>query len=364
MGVIINIGESLERSAFNILVEPIKMLLENEKEHFEKQSLLSEIYIIRKTDRYQEEFRSSTAMDGFSPTEDLEVAGINDFDEGYGKIFNNQIWTNSFVISKQTLEDKQDMTVNAKTVGFIKSYGRTRERFGFGMLSGALIGSLNFDGKKVFDCKGGDTVDGTIAGAKQVYFHETHKSPVVGVADQSNKFYCSIDLTAAKAHEKLLSVIGQVETLMGNYTDYKGNPVVVNPTKLLIPNHYKLKDVLTTALKTQYTSTMGDNGVNIQFGNWNILTSVYLNGLPGFTEADQAIVMIAPETNREFLGALWLDRIPLTVRGYIDEDTEANIWAGRARFGVGFNDFRAMAYISTGANASATAKDNGTVLTA
>ena len=45
MGAIIfNISEAAKLSAFNIYQEPIKMLLENEKEAFEKQSFLSKIY--------------------------------------------------------------------------------------------------------------------------------------------------------------------------------------------------------------------------------------------------------------------------------------------------------------------------------
>ena len=45
MAIIFNIGESVKLSAFNILQEPIKMLMENETEAFEKGSKLSEVYV-------------------------------------------------------------------------------------------------------------------------------------------------------------------------------------------------------------------------------------------------------------------------------------------------------------------------------
>lgn len=349
MAIIFNIGESLKQSAFNILQEPIKMLMENEKEAFEKESFLSKVFVMKTTDKYQEEYRSSTAMDGFKPTEDLERPGLSDFQEGYGKIFRTQIWTNSFVVSKQTIEDNQMMSINAQAMGFIKSYGRTRERYGAAMLSGALAGSVDFEGKK-FDCKGGDTTDGTVEGAKQVYFHNAHK-PVKGAAggvDQANKFCVAtaLDLSKTKAEEFILDIIGQVQTEMINYRDDKGNILCVNPDTLVIPNYYGFKNALLTALKTQYTSAMGDNGVNLQYGNWNVVVSPYLNGLTGFTEADNAFIMLDSKYNKEALGAVWFDRVPLTVKSYIDEPTEANVWAGRSRFGVGFNNFRAMAYVS------------------
>nr|DAG37034.1 MAG TPA: Major capsid protein [Caudoviricetes sp.] len=353
MAIIFNIGESLKQSAFNILQEPIKMLMENEKEAFEKESFLSKVFVMKTTDKYQEEYRSSTAMDGFKPTEDLERPGLSDFQEGYGKIFRTQIWTNSFVVSKQTIEDNQMMSINAQAMGFIKSYGRTRERYGAAMLSGALSGVATFEGKS-FDCKGGDTETGAVDGAKQKYFYKAHK-PVKGAAggvDQANRFYVAetkgfnAARSGGKAEEYLLDVIGQVQTKMINYRDDKGNILCVNPDTLVIPNFYAFKNALLTALKTQYTSAMGDNGVNLQYGNWNVVVSPYLNGLAGFAETDYAFIMLDSKYNKEALGAVWFDRVPLTVKSYIDEPTEANIWAGRSRFGVGFNNFRAMAYVS------------------
>lgn len=355
MAIIFNIGESLKQSAFNILQEPIKMLMENEKEAFEKESFLSKVFVMKTTDKYQEEYRSSTAMDGFKPTEDLERPGLSDFQEGYGKIFRTQIWTNSFVVSKQTIEDNQMMSINAQAMGFIKSYGRTRERYGAAMLSGALSGVATFEGK-AFDCKGGDTVNGAVddGATKQVYFYKAHK-PVAGTTggvDQANRFCVApgkgfdAALTANKAEEYLLNVIGQVQTAMINYRDDKGNILCVNPDTLVIPNFYAFKNALLTALKTQYTSAMGDNGVNLQYGNWNVVVSPYLNGLTGFAETDYAFIMLDSKYNKEALGAVWFDRVPLTVKSYIDEPTEANVWAGRSRFGAGFNNFRAMSYVS------------------
>lgn len=362
MAVIFNITESVKRSAFNVLQEPIQMLLENEVEIFEKGSILPKLFVMRTMDSYQQEFRSSTTMDGFKPTEDLQPAGLSDFEEGYRQTFQSQIWTNSFAVSKQTIEDNQALSINPKGVQFIKAYGRTRERFGVAMLAGGLAGTVTFEGK-VFACKGMDTTDGTIEGAKQNYFHKAHL-PLAGVAGgvtQSNMFYKAIaDLTASTAPEAILDVIGRVEAAMQNYKDYKGNPIVVNPTRIVLPNHYAMKNALMVALKTAYTSAMGDNGVNLQYGKWEIITTPYLNDHVGFKEVDQAFLMIAPETNSTNLGAVWLDRTPLEVTSWVDNGSKANIWDGRARYGVGFADFRAMAYVATGSNA--TEKNNCTTL--
>ena len=141
-GVIFNIQEAINNSAFNVLQEPIKMILENEVEAFEKESIIPKVFVMKTTDKYREEYRSTTTMDGFKPTEDMEVAGLSDFQEGYNKQFVFQIWTNSFVVSKQTIEDNQMMNIEPKAMGFIKSYGRTREEYAVNML-GAFCLSLS-----------------------------------------------------------------------------------------------------------------------------------------------------------------------------------------------------------------------------
>lgn len=369
MAVIFNIGESLQLSAFNILQEPIKMLMTNEVEAFEKGSKINQVYVMRSLDKYQEEYRSRTAMDGFKPTEDLEPAGLSDFGEGYRKIFRTQIWTNSFVISKQTMEDNQMMDINTTAVGFIKSYGRTRERFAFAMLSAAVTASTGFgefEGKK-FDVRGADTTDGSVdgSGTNQLYFHNKHvlidaytDATKATHKTQSNKFKITngINLGAPAGVASLLDAIEQVASAMSTYTDEKGNLLALMPNKILIPGgQYKLRDAIEIGLKSKYGAAMGGNGVNPSYGGWEVVELPYLNGLPGFTLADQGIILMDTQANNEYLGAVWHDRTPLEVNSEIDFRTKANVWDGRARFGVGFNNYRAMAYIHTGTDSSASA---------
>ena len=370
MAIIFNIGESVKLSAFNILQEPIKMLMENETEAFEKGSKLSEVYVMRTLDKYQEEFRSRTAMDGFKPTEDLEPAGLSDFGEGYRKVFRTQIWTNSFVISKQTMEDNQMMDINTSAVGFIKSYGRTRERYGMAMLAGAVSttdGFVEFEGKK-FDVRGGDTQDGSVdgTGTPQYYFHSSHKRCGVKTdlrasspTGQSNKFTLGasgLDLTAPGSVEKMAYVISKVAATMQKYTDEKGNLLAISPTKILIPGGQpNLRDAIIIGLKSKYGATMGANGINPIYGKYEVVELPYLDGLDGFTDADQGFILLDPQANREYLGAVWHDRTPLEIDSYTDKGNKANVWDGRARFGAGFNNYRAMAYVHTGANSGSTA---------
>lgn len=366
MGIIFNIEEAVQNSAFNVLQEPIKMILDNQVEAFEKNSIISKVFVMKTSDKYREEFRSKTTMDGFKPTEDMEPAGISDFEEGYSKQFVFQTWTNAFVVSKQAIEDNQMMDINASAFGFIKSYGRTRELYAVNML-GAALGKTN-DAYRITKNSGlgMDTVDGTIDGTKQQYFHSAHKTVKLrGEAaprvTQSNKFVANIafDGSDPELEEKILDVIGQVESTMKKYKDDKGNIVPVNPTVIVMGEDYRLSDALMRGLKSKYGSRMDGNGVNLQYGKYTLVISPYLSGVDGFEDSDHALILLDPERNKEGLGAVWFDRVPLQIDSYIDKKTKANFWDGRARFGAGFGDFRAMAYINLGN----TETENATTIT-
>lgn len=371
MGVIFNIEESIKNSGFNILQEPIKMILENQTEAFEQNSIISKFYVMKTTDRYLEEYRSMTSMDGFKPTEDMEVANISDFEESYFKQYTTQTWTNSFVISKQTLEDNKMMNIDASATGFIKSYNRTREQYAVEMIGAALGNTYPEHKIGAKDGKGMDTVLGDIEGNKQQYFHNAHKT--VKLKDgrnqitQSNKFYANLDLESgevADLEEKILDVIGQVEAIMATYKDDKGNIVPVDVDTIFVGKNYRLVDILTRGLKSRYGAAMDGNGINTQYGKYNIVVSPYLSGIEGFRDVDNGLILMSSERNKEGLGAVWFDRKPLEVRSYKDDKTEANVWVGRARFGAGYGDFRAMSYISfPTSTASAKASANATLIT-
>lgn len=366
-GIIFNIHEAVKNSAFNVLQEPIQMFMEDQVEAFEKESIIDKIFVKKTSDKFREEFRSYTTMDGFKPTEDLEVAGISDFEESYNKQFIFQTWTNSYVISKQTLEDKRDMEVTQMTQMFIKSFGRTREQYAVNFIAAGL-GATN-DAFKIGPNagKGADTVDGTIEGVKQQYFHNEHKPVGYGKEGrnftQSNKFYAVVDglsnanPIALNAEEIVLDVIGQVENTMNTYKDDKGNIVPVEVDTIILGKDYRLNDLIMRGLKSKYGSPMGGNGVNLQYGKYTVVSNAYLSGVKGFKDADHGLILLSSDRNKEGLGLVWFDRKPLEVRSYIEDKTEANVIAGRARWGAGFGDFRAMSYITFGATETANATE-------
>lgn len=365
MAIIFNIQEAVRnKTGFNVLQEPFKMLFTKEVEAYEKSSIINKIFTTLKLDSFQEEFKSKTTMDGFEPGADMEPAKLSDFEEGYGKVFRSVTWRNSFVVSKQAIEDNQMNQITADGVGFIDSYGRTKEQFAAKAISGMLAGKFTY-GKYSFDMTGMDTTDGDIDGTKQKYFHNAHKSPVDGIDDkfgtQSNKFKCHVDLSDDTTCERLASIVGQVDTRMKTFKDYKGNIVPFNPTLILMAENYKFKNALVRALaESQNVSVNHVSDYEIRVGKWTIIVSPYLTGLDGFKEKDQAFIMIDPVANARNKGIVWVDRKPLELTSYYEDKDEANVWKGRSRFSAGCGDFRCAAYVYCGDYTTAASDNDST----
>lgn len=346
--IIINIDAAIPLSKFNVFQETIKMMLVTKMEAFEKNSLIDKIFKKRKMSGYKEEFRSSTAMGNFVPSEDMELPKIDSIGEGYRKSFTTQIWTNGFIISLQTAEDGD--VLNISDSGFIRGYYRAREEYAYGMVAGMLTGSYTDPRKgKVFDCTGQDTTDGSITGTTVPIFYKTH-TPVGGATTaspvQSNIYVTSAAVTT---EEQILEVLGELETAGARVKDDKGHIIGAEYNKIIISNNYKFRNLLETALNTKYTSRMGDNGVNLLYGRYEVITVPYLHQYTGFEDADKAMILVDDMLNEEFMGAVWFERTPLTMDSYIDKKTKANVWDGRARFGAGFNNWRPFAYVNCGA---------------
>lgn len=372
MAIIFNIDEVLKQSAFNLLQDPFKMMFEGEVEAFERNSIINKVFTTLKLTSYQEEYRSRTKMQGFQPGADMEPAPLSDFDEGYRKVFRSVTWRNSFVVSKQAIEDNQMMQINADGMDFITGYGRTKEEFAAKMIAGALSGSATF-GKYTFDCTGIDTTDGSIDGTKQVYFHKAHKTVAgakkddgTAVADQANKFHYACHFNEDYGLDELAEIIGMVDSKMNRFTDYNGHPVPFHPTTIILGSDYSFKSKLVAALAKKYNATVNDiNASEIQVGKWRIISSPYLDGMNGFKPTECAFIMLDPAMNAKNKGFVWTDRVPLEISSRYDDDNEANVWKGRSRFSAGFGDWRCACYVNCGAKEYLSSLGNeGTTFTA
>lgn len=128
---------------------------------------------------------------------------------------------------------------------------------------------------------------------------------------------------------------------MQDFRGDKGEVLDVAPDTILIPNEYTLKRDVFAAIGADKDPNTANNGFNYQYGRWTVIVWPYLNQF--IAKGLKPWVLVDKRYNQEYGGAVWLDRVELTVRSEIDSGTDANVWKGRSRFTAGFNDWRPFA---------------------
>ena len=135
--------------------------------------------------------------------------------------------------------------------------------------------------------------------------------------------------------------LGMLEVKMQNTRGDNNEILDVAPDTILIPNIHSLKKAVFAAIGADKDPETANNGFNYQFGRWNVIVWPYLNQ---FLAAGTAPwVLMDSKYNDEYGSLIWLDRVPLDVRSTVDENTDANVWRGYARFTAGFHDWRGIA---------------------
>ena len=318
-GIIFSEGTGLNDSVFGKCQYPIRMFLEKRGESFEKKSMLPDFFKMDKSDNFADMLTSMTAMNGFEPVGENGEYPADSMEEGYRKLLEAVTWKDSFAISQEMVEDARLMDMRKKPLAFITAYYRTRETFGAALLGGAIRGerSVKF-GKMNFDitCADGSPL-----------FHTAHKPKVSG-ANQSNLFSDPFSVDA----------LDRAEAAMHQMRGDNSEVLDVAPTTIAIANIPSLKRKVFAAIGADKDPDTANNGFNFQFGRWNVKVWNYLNQF--IAPGTEPWMLMDDDYNQDVGGAVWHDRIPLNVKSIINNDNDANVWLGRARFNATFNDFR------------------------
>lgn len=320
--VIYSQGSGLADSIFGKSQEPIKAVISDYTEAFERKSQLANIFSIEKSHNWSEKFTSETALEDFRDVGENGAYPKSGFREGYSKTIIPAVWKSSFEVTKTMLEDAKYGRIKKKAVGFTQSYNRTREKFGAALLAGGIGSSVTFGGK-AYDTTAADT---------KPLFSSTHTSITDGTGTQSNSFAVSGGFT--------VSAMDKMEEAMQSFTDDDGNILDIMPNTIIIPNSADLKRKVIAAIDSEYDPETDHNAVNFQCGLWRVLVWNYL---PKTLGGSPYWIMMDSDFCKNYDCLPWIDRVSLTVRSYVDENTDANVWSGRARFGAGFNNWRGIA---------------------
>lgn len=322
MPIVFSEASGLNDSIYGKCQAPIRMFLEQRSEAFDKNSVLKDLFLMGTSENYGDLLATMTAMNGFQPVGENGAYPSDDMQEGYSKLLVYETWKDEFAISQEMIEDAKLMDMKKQPAAFMTGYERTRELFGAAIYAG-FIGhatSMKFRGK-TFDIK---AADGKAMAATD------HPAKVKGAA-QSNWFTNSFSAAA----------LGMVETEMQNFRGDNGEILDVAPDTILIPNIASLKNAVFSAIGADKEPTTANNAFNYQYGRWTVIIWPYLNQF--IASGIEPWILLDSSYNQNYGGAVWNDRIPLSVRSTIDENTDANKWKGRARFNATGNDWRFFA---------------------
>lgn len=309
-------------SIFGKSQAPIRMMLTKRAEAFEAQSIVEKIFAKRKSDNWAEKYTSMTAMEGFRVVGENGPHPTDGQEEGYSKTIADLTWKNRFSISRKIIEDAKIGDLKKKPEAFVTAYYRTREKLGAALIGGAISGSSSvtfMDG--TFDLTGADG---------QNLFSASHPAKVKGAAQ------CNLWADAFSE-----DALGALETAMQNTRGDNDEILDVTPDTILIPNIHSLKKAVFAAVGSEQDPETANNAFNYQFGRWTIITWPYLNQ---FIASDTAPwILLDSRYNELHDGLIWQDRVALDITSFVDNNTNANVWDGYARFTAGFNDWRGIA---------------------
>lgn len=301
---------------------PIRMLLEANEEACKQNSIAEKLFVTEKSSSFAESYGAMTAMDAFAPVGENGAYPSMNMEQGNVKTIHNVTWKGKFSVSQEMVEDNKVGMFRKEPVAFMNSFYRAKESYAAAMMAGAIAGStsVTFNGRS-FDAAAADG---------SALFATNHANKVTGTT-QGNLF--SNTLTAAN--------LGLVETAMQNFKGDQDEVLAVAPKVIIIPNDAALKKAAFEAVGSDRDPTTAYNAFNYQFGRWEVWIWPYLNKY--IASGTSPWILLDPDYNEQCGSLIYQERVPLTVKSYIDQNTDANVWAGRARFAVGFNDWRGVA---------------------
>lgn len=309
-------------SIFGKSQEPIKMMLEQQEEAFQKMSIIDKIFFKDETKDFANKYTIETSLGVFQPVGENGKYPESTFQEGYSKVIEPETWKNQFSVTQEMVEDAKIGKVKSRATAFMLSYNRTRELFAAGIINNGNAASMAFGGKN-FDISGAD---------KKAMFAVDHPSITGGAVAQSNLY------SGAFSYDNL----SWAEEKMHYFRDDDSNILTVSPDTIVIPDKASIKKLVFEAIGAEGIPGTANNSYNYQFGRWSVCISPYLTALAGTTPGLDTWFLLDSAFNEAYQALVWLDRIPLTTKSYIDDNTDANVFAGRSRYAASCNNWRAM----------------------
>ncbi|MFA5385169.1 MAG: hypothetical protein WC364_10985 [Eubacteriales bacterium] len=315
-------ASGLNDSVYGKSLYPIRKWMEERNEFWEARSKLADIFGMDDIDTWCAKYGGMTSLGDMEPVGEGAAYPRGSMQEGYSKVLEPYEWKLSSELTQAMVEDNLLLSKGKLHGGnMVKSYHRIREKFGAAIFNN--ITATTFDlGGRTWDntCWDGGAIAAT-----------SHTSKVTGSALANSDNYD----TVVFSYDNLCAA----EEKMQKFTDEDGNLVGIQPDTIIIPNNAPIKKLVMDSVLTE-SGRPGttDHSTNIHAGRWNV---VIWDMLSKGTATNDPWYLVDSEYAKE-MGLFFLDRTPLQVKQYVDENTDNLISKARARFIAGCADWRCL----------------------
>ena len=319
--------------AFGKLETPIKMIIEHESDLLTKKGGLADwLFNIEKSSRFGETIINNNEFDTFMYAKDGDPAEYDTVQETSRKFIEHIQFMKEFVITQSMMEDSiTGVAADAKlrAQNFVRAYYKTMHSLASWALAhgDSKTGTFNNAGVDL------STGDG------EALFSQAHKYGVDGDT-QSNKL-CGAFMTAGAIEDYIFAAANHLR----NMKDENGLPLGYTADTIILPgNRPQLEKLVKKLCGSDGVLGSADNDVNLQYGGWHVVVD------PFWLASEDEVRIMSSEANKNLRGNMLFNRVPLSVRTFIDDHTWDNCWSGRCRFGVGFGTYKHIVTLRNGAS--------------
>lgn len=318
MAIIFSTNSGLNDDLFKDTAIQVRSLMyDADKEKNKYDDLVNAMFNVEKSDRFGEKQSSLTEFGDFEIVPEGGNAIQDELQQGFSKLIIHEQMLKKFTVTAKMIEDNQIGDLKRKAFEFITSYKRSRAKEATKLLTEAYATSAMWGGKNL----------DTTTGDGKALFATDHPGMKPGVAAQSN-----IYTDAFGTDDTVLDTLADIGK---NFKNQSGEVMGYDFDTLMIPGN-------ATALRRTALKVIGSDGqvgndyndINVSKGKWKLIVNPLWTV---DTSAKIPYIIMSSEANKKFGGNMFYDRLPLSMREWIDNDTWSLNYSGRYRAGVGFN---------------------------
>ena len=318
MAIIVSKSSNLNDDLWNEWSDQLVAVLQDtDTEKNNADDFVNKVFNVKKSTKFGEKTTGLTEFADFDIVAEGGTAVLDDVQEGFAKLIEHKAFMKKFVLTAEMAEDSQIDLMKAKATNFVKSYKRSRAQYASNALT-SQANTFSFGSKSDLDRTTGDG---------KALFATDHPFKK-GVGTQSNVF--------TNAFGSDTTILNRLANIGRNFKNSSGIAMGYTFDTIIIPSNVPaLEDTIKKIIRTDLMVGSQLNDVNTQKGLWELVVDPFWQ----VEEGKAPYILMSSDANKEMLGNLFYDRIPLTMKDKVDIDTHNYEWSGRARFSVGFSNW-------------------------